>query len=83
MEKEISVEFSYANVLNPIDNRKETYLGCLIKSKYDEVGARDLPKDIVVILEISGSLTGSLRKSKDSCPSLAKKAISKTFIKIK
>lgn len=81
-QNHFNVEFSFVEVKNPLDGNDETFLGCLVKSKYDGVGCRNRPIDIVFILDISGSMSCSLGRSSDSCLSLAKNAILKLANKL-
>ena len=50
-------ELSNASMQNPITNKREYYLGILLKSKYDGVGLRE-PIDIGLSIDVSGSMLG-------------------------
>ena len=50
-------ELSNASIQNPITNKREYYLGILLKSKYDGVGLRE-PIDIGLSIDVSGSMDG-------------------------
>ena len=52
-----NLEVSNASVLSPITNKREYYLGFLLKSKYDGIGLRE-PIDIGLSIDISGSMYG-------------------------
>ena len=45
-------EISNASILNPLTNKREYYLGVLLKSKYDGIGLRE-PIDIGLSVDIS------------------------------
>ena len=79
-EKCLSAELSNANFYNPIMNKREYFLGAITQSKYDGQGKRDCPIDIVIVIDISGSMGGKLEKSSDkTCLSLAKLATLKVI----
>ncbi len=78
-EKLMSAEFSNASFHNPVTNKKEVFVGALTKSKYDGVGKRDSNIDILLVMDISGSMGSNLGKSNKSCLSLAKVACVKLF----
>ena len=52
-----NLEVSNASILSPITNKREYYLGVLLKSKYDGIGLRE-PIDIGLSIDISGSMYG-------------------------
>ena len=52
-----SFELSNASIINPLTNKREYYLGLLLKSKYDGKGIRE-PIDIGLSIDISGSMRG-------------------------
>ena len=52
-----NLEISNASILNPITNKREYYLGLLLKSKYDGIGLRS-QIDIGLSIDISGSMYG-------------------------
>lgn len=59
------------------------FLGCQLSSKYDGIGNRSLPIDLVVLLDVSGSMTGTLQDGNQRCIDLAKSAILKLKLKLK
>jgi hypothetical protein len=73
-EKRISCETSYSIIKDPLDSNQTVFLNLLVKSKFDGMGNRNKPIDIVVILDISGSMNSSLSGGM-SCLNLAKTAI--------
>ena len=52
-----NLEISNASILSPITNKREYFLGVLLKSKYDGIGLRE-PIDIGLSIDISGSMYG-------------------------
>lgn len=72
----LSLELANFSFKNPITNENEKFISCLIKSKYDGIGARK-PIDCVFVLDKSGSMSSCLGTSKESCISLAKNAMFK------
>ena len=52
-----NLEVSDASILSPITNKREYYLGVLLKSKYDGLGLRE-PIDIGLSIDVSGSMSG-------------------------
>ena len=74
-EKCLTAEMSNATFINPITNKREYFLGAMTQSKFDGVGKRDCPIDIVIVIDISGSMNSNLDQSSDkSCLDLAKLA---------
>lgn len=53
-------EISQAETINPINNKRELWLGFLTKSVYDGIGLRE-PIDIVICLDVSGSMSMIIR----------------------
>ena len=51
-----NLEIYHGVAKNPLNYQKETFLGFLVKSKYDGVGARK-PIDISIALDVSGSMS--------------------------
>ena len=49
-EKYLSAELSNATFYNPIRNKREYFLGAMAQSKYDGLGKRDCPIDIVIVI---------------------------------
>ena len=54
-----SIEFSHCQTLNPFTKKPETFLGLILKSKYDGIGIKE-PIDISIALDISGSMAGAI-----------------------
>ena len=52
-----NLEISNASVISPLTNKREYYLGVLLKSKYDGLGLRE-PIDIGLSIDVSGSMSG-------------------------
>lgn len=74
----LSINYSNCIVNNPINTdpeSKEIWQGLTIQSKFDGLGFRNKPIDLVIILDISSSMCSSLGTSDKSCIYLAKKAI--------
>ncbi len=82
-EKMLSAEFTNASFINPATNKKELFIGTLVKSKFDGVGKRDSNIDILIVMDISGSMSCHLGKSDKSCLSLAKIASIKLLDQLK
>ena len=51
-----NLEIYHGVAKNPLNYQKETFLGFLVKSKYDGVGARK-PIDLSIALDVSGSMS--------------------------
>ena len=51
-----NLEIYHGVAKNPLNYQKETFLGFLVKSKYDGVGARQ-PIDLSIALDVSGSMS--------------------------
>jgi uncharacterized protein YegL len=62
---------------------KSVYLGCQLSSKFDGIGNRSLPIDLVILLDVSGSMSDTLGDSTQRCIDLAKSAIIKLKLKLK
>ena len=56
-QKSMNMEISLASVKNPISNKKEIWLGTLLKSKHDGQKINN-SIDISIALDISGSMSG-------------------------
>ena len=69
-----NIEISSANIVNPLNNEKETWIGLQTKSKYDGIGIRK-PIDIFLLFDTSGSMAGSRMK-------MAKSSVINFFSKI-
>ncbi len=82
-ERMLSAEFSNASFINPINNKKEIFIGALTKSRCDGVGKRDCNIDILIVMDISPSMDSALGKSNKSCLSLAKTASIKLLDQLK
>jgi len=80
--KLLSLESTLQIFENPLTLKKETFLANFIKTKYDGLGYRNRDMDMVIMVDISGSMGSSLGKSTNSCLSLAKIAINKLTTKI-
>ena len=52
----LNIEISHGISKNPINNKLETFIGLLLKSKYDGIGDRR-PIDLSIALDISGSMS--------------------------
>lgn len=61
---------------------RNVMIGCTLKSKFDGIGNRVVPIDVVVALDISGSMSSNLGNSSVNCLELAKNAIMKLFSKL-
>ena len=59
-----NIELSTACVTNPFDNKKEHWIGVLLKSKYDGEGIKE-PIDLSIAIDTSGSMS-SIIESKNS-----------------
>ena len=69
-----NIEISSANIVNPLNNEKETWIGLQTKSKYDGIGIRK-PIDIFLLFDTSGSMAESRMK-------MAKSSVINFFSKI-
>jgi uncharacterized protein YegL len=78
-DKLLSLELSSALVNSPLsdDPSQDIFVGVMLKSKFDGIGNKNLPIDIVIVLDVSGSMDSRLGESTESCLSLAKTAIRK------
>jgi len=65
------------------DVEKNAMLGCQLFSKYDGKGNRNIPIDLVILLDISYSMQSKLDGSSKSCLDLAKSAILKLKYKLR
>ena len=55
-----SIEFSHCQTLNPFTKKPETFLGLILKSKFDGIGIKE-PIDISIALDISGSMSSPIK----------------------
>ena len=69
-----NLEISSANIINPLNNEKETWIGLLTKSKFDGIGIRE-PIDICLLIDISGSMGCTIRNSSNSRLDITKNAV--------
>ena len=69
-----NLEISSANIINPLNNEKETWIGLLTKSKFDGIGIRE-PIDICLLIDISGSMGSTIRNSSKSRLDITKNAV--------
>ena len=78
-----NIEISSAIFKNPITNKKEAWLGLLMKSKYDGKGIRE-PIDLAIALDVSGSMNVGISLEHESKPriELAINALNKLFDKL-
>ena len=60
-----NLEISSANIINPLNNEKDTWIGLLTKSKYDGIGIRE-PIDICLLIDISGSMGSRIKNSSNT-----------------
>ena len=51
-----NIEISHGTSKNPINNKTETFIGLIVKTKYDGIGNRR-PIDLSIALDISGSMS--------------------------
>ena len=84
----INADFSYTIANNPINSEKEIFMSILINSNKD--GIKQIKKclDIIIVLDISGSMSSTLGREnnstiENSCLSLAKDSVKKLFNKLK
>ena len=71
-----NLEISHATTFNPISHKKDTFIGILLKSKYDGIGNRQ-PIDLSIALDISGSMSIIDKISSKSRITLAKESLKK------
>ena len=76
-----NIEISSANIINPLNNEKETWIGLLTKSKYDGIGIRE-PIDICILIDISGSMRSNIKNTKKNRLDIAKSSVIKFMQKI-
>jgi uncharacterized protein YegL len=69
-----NLEISSANIINPLNNEKETWIGLLTKSKYDGIGIRE-PIDICLLIDISGSMGMNIKNSSNNRLDITKNAV--------
>ena len=70
-----NIEISYAHIINPLTNDKETWIGLQTKSKYDGTGIRE-PIDICILIDISGSMSSKVDNNMSRLD-MAKKSVLK------
>ena len=71
-----NLEISHATTFNPITQKKDTFIGLLLKSKYDGIGNRR-PIDLSIALDISGSMSSIDEENSKSRIYLAKESLKK------
>ena len=71
-----NLEISHATTFNPISHKKDTFIGILLKSKFDGIGNRQ-PIDLSIALDISGSMSIIDKISSKSRITLAKESLKK------
>ena len=70
-----NIEISSANIINPLTNEKETWIGLQTKSKYDGTGIRE-PIDICLLIDVSGSMMSEVNNGMNRLD-MAKKSVIK------
>ena len=71
-----NLEISHATTFNPITHKKDTFMGIILKSKFDGIGNRQ-PIDLSIALDISGSMSTIDKINSKSRITLAKESLKK------
>ncbi len=71
-----NLEISHAITFNPISLKKDTFIGIILKSKFDGIGNRQ-PIDLSIALDISGSMSTIDKINSKSRITLAKESLKK------
>src|SRR5438105_1810285 len=52
---------------NDLNSNETFFIGCQLTSKFDGIGNRSMPLDLVIILDVSGSMSSNLEGENSSC----------------
>jgi uncharacterized protein YegL len=61
----LEVNLAYHPDITKDNSSNKLFIGCQIKSKYDGIGNRNQPIDVVIILDVSGSMETGLKNSEN------------------